>query len=158
MTVKDRGEIINYVQMEFLSVPENVSLSRVAVASFAAQLDLTLNDLEELKVAVSEAVSNSIIHGYNNKPVGKVLVSVMRYEKELVIIVKDEGVGIEDVEKAMEAAYSKDPDRMGLGFVFMRSFMDEVNVESAPGKGTTVELVKKLELPKQPPSKQASKG
>ncbi|HBT20475.1 MAG TPA: anti-sigma F factor [Peptococcaceae bacterium] len=157
MTVKDRGEIINYVQLEFLSVPENVSLSRVVVASFAAQLDLTLNDLEEIKVAVSEAVSNSIIHGYNNKPVGKVYVTVMRYEKELVIIVKDEGVGIKDVKKAMEAAYSTDPERMGLGFVFMKSFMDEVNVVSEPGKGTTVELVKKLELPKKTTGKQAPK-
>lgn len=151
MPEKDQDRVVNYMQMEFLSLPENVSLSRVAVASFAAQLDLTLNDMEELKIATSEAVSNAIIHGYNNKPIGKVWVSVTHYETELVIIVRDEGVGIEDVERAMEAAYSTDPDRMGLGFVFMKSFMDDVKVDSEPGKGTTVKMVKKIIKPKKSP-------
>jgi len=151
MPEKDQDRVVNYMQMEFLSLPENVSLSRVAVASFAAQLDLTLNDMEELKIATSEAVSNAIIHGYNNKPIGKVWVSVTHYETKLVIIVRDEGVGIEDVERAMEAAYSTDPDRMGLGFVFMKSFMDDVKVDSEPGKGTTVKMVKKIIKPKKSP-------
>jgi len=151
MPEKDQDRVVNYMQMEFLSLPENVSLSRVAVASFAAQLDLTLNDMEELKIATSEAVSNAIIHGYNNKPIGKVWVSVTHYETELVIIVRDEGVGIEDVERAMEAAYSTDPNRMGLGFVFMKSFMDDVKVDSEPGKGTTVKMVKKIIKPKKSP-------
>ncbi|NLJ99871.1 MAG: anti-sigma F factor [Clostridia bacterium] len=136
--------VINYFQVEFLSVPENVGLSRVAAASFAAQLDLTLNDLEEIKIAVSEAVSNAIIHGYNNKPIGKVWVSMILYEQIMEIIVRDEGRGIEDIEKALSAAYSTDPERMGLGFVFMKSFMDELEVNSHKGGGTTVKMSKKI--------------
>jgi len=142
---EDRGgKVVNYMEMEFLSIPENVGLSRVAVASFAAQIDMTLNDMEELKVATSEAVSNCVIHGYNNKPIGKVWISVIRYDDRLEITVKDAGVGIEDIDKAMEAAYSTDPERMGLGFVFMKSFMDDVIVESEVGNGTSVKLIKNL--------------
>jgi stage II sporulation protein AB (anti-sigma F factor) len=137
-------KIINFMNMEFLSVPENVALSRVVVASFAAQLDMTLNDMEELKVATSEAVSNCIIHGYNNQPIGKVWISVSLYSSRLEITIKDEGVGIEDIDKAMEPAFSTDPERMGLGFVFMKSFMDDVEVVSEVGKGTSVKLIKNL--------------
>jgi len=136
------SKVINFMNMEFLSVPENVGLSRVVVASFAAQLDMTVNDMEEMKVATSEAVSNCIIHGYNNQPIGKVWLSVTLFDNRLEIVVKDEGVGIEDIEQAMEPAYSTDPERMGLGFVFMKSFMDKVEVESEVGKGTTVKLIK----------------
>lgn len=148
------SRVINFMKMEFLSVPENIGLSRVVVASFAAQLDTTLNDMEEMKVATSEAVSNCIIHGYNNQPIGKVWLSVTLFDNRLEIMIKDEGIGIEDIEQAMEPAYSTDPERMGLGFVFMKSFMDKVQVESKVGKGTTVTLVKNY------PSKniQADKG
>lgn len=144
MSENPDGSIINFMNMEFLSIPENVGLSRVAVASFAANIDLTLNDMEEMKVATSEAVSNCIIHGYNNQPIGKVWISVAQFENKLEIVVKDEGVGIEDIEQAMEPAFSTDPERMGLGFVFMKSFMDEVLVQSEVGKGTLVKLVKNL--------------
>jgi len=142
MSENPEGKVINFLTMEFLSVPENVGLSRVAVASFAAQMDMTLNDLEEIKVATSEAVSNCIIHGYHNQPIGKVWISVTQFDDRLEIIVRDEGVGIENVEQAMEPAYSTDPERMGLGFVFMRSFMDDLQVQSEVGKGTQVKLVK----------------
>lgn len=145
MSENPGGKLINFMSMEFLSVPENVGLSRVAVASFAANMDMTLNDMEEIKVATSEAVSNCIIHGYNNQPIGKVWVSVNHFEKRLEILVKDEGIGIEDIGLAMEPAYSTDPERMGLGFVFMKSFMDEVEVQSEVGKGTLVTLIKNLD-------------
>ena len=148
MSENPGNKVINFMSMEFLSVPENVGLSRVVVASFAAQLDMTLNDMEEMKVATSEAVSNCIIHGYNNQPIGKVFLAVTLFENRLEILVTDDGIGIEDIEQAMEPAFSTDPERMGLGFVFMKSFMDEVEVESEIGKGTTVKLVKNNPLPK----------
>ncbi len=142
MSDKPGSKVINFMNMEFLSLPENVGLSRVAVASFAAQLDVTVAEMEELKVATSEAVSNCIIHGYKNQPIGKVWLSVTLFENRLKIVVKDAGIGIKDVEQAMEPAFSTDPERMGLGFVFMKSFMDLVEVESELGKGTVVTLVK----------------
>jgi len=121
----------NYVRLEFKSLPENVALARVLISSLVAQVDTTLNDLEEIKVAVSEAVSNCIIHGYKEQNNG-------------IIIIEDKGIGIEDIEQAMTPAYSTNPERMGLGFVFMKSFMDEVQVESEVGQGTKVVLEKKL--------------
>jgi stage II sporulation protein AB (anti-sigma F factor) len=142
MSENPGSKVLNFMNMEFLSVPENIGLSRVVVASFAAQLDMTLNDMEEMKVATSEAVSNCIIHGYNNQPVGKVWLSITLFDNRLEIMIKDEGIGIEDIEQAMEPAFSTDPERMGLGFVFMKSFMDQVHVESEVGKGTAVTLIK----------------
>jgi len=130
--------------MEFLSCPENVALARIAAASFAAQLEMTLNDLEELKVAVSEAVSNCIIHGYDNQPVGVIRLTTNLYEGTLEIIIDDDGKGIEDVEQAMQPTFSTVPERMGLGFVFMKSFMDEVVVNSTVNQGTQVILRKVL--------------
>ncbi|SHH20284.1 stage II sporulation protein AB (anti-sigma F factor) [Thermosyntropha lipolytica DSM 11003] len=131
----------NYVRFEFQSLPENISFARSCVAAFAAQLDCTLDDIEEIKLVVSEAVSNSIIHGYASNPHEKVVIAVSIMDDDtLEIIVEDYGVGIEDVEKAMEPTYSTDPSRMGLGFTFMKSFMDELEVVSKPGKGTTVKL------------------
>lgn len=133
----------NYVHFEFRSLPENVSFARSCVGAFASQLDCTLDDIEEIKLVVSEAVSNSIIHGYDNDPAQKVeiMVSIMDHGS-LEIIVKDYGRGIEDINQAMEPTYSSDPARMGLGFTFMRSFMDEIEVISQPGEGTSVRLVR----------------
>lgn len=142
MSENPGSKVINFMNMEFLSLPENVGLSRVVVASFAAQLDMTVSEMEEIKVATSEAVSNCIIHGYNNQPIGKIWLSVTLFDNRLEILVKDTGIGIKDIEQAMEPAYSTDPERMGLGFVFMKSFMDLVEVESELEKGTTVKLVK----------------
>lgn len=131
----------NYVRFEFQSLPENISFARSCVAAFASQLDCTLDDIEEIKLVVSEAVSNSIIHGYDNNPHGKVVIAVSVLDNDtLEIIIEDYGKGIEDVEKAMEPTYSTDPSRMGLGFTFMKSFMDELEVISKIGEGTTVKL------------------
>lgn len=141
-----KDQVINSISMEFKSIPENVSLARVVVAAVAAQLDLTVNDLEELKVATSEAVSNAIIHGYQNNPDQTVKLNVCRYIDSLVISVIDTGVGINDIDAAMEPENQKTSEHMGLGFVFMRTFMDRVEVFSEPHQGTRVTMVKNLEV------------
>jgi stage II sporulation protein AB (anti-sigma F factor) len=133
----------NHFRLGFLSRPENVGLARLAVATLAAQADFSLNDLEEVKVAVSEAVSNAIIHGYRNRPDGWVDVEAWLEAGELRVAVEDHGVGIEDIEAARRPAYSTDPERMGLGFVFMETFMDRLAVSSQPGHGTRVEMVRR---------------
>lgn len=131
----------NYVVFEFLSIPENVSFARSCVGAFAAQLDCTLEQIEEIKLVVSEAVSNCIIHGYENKPTEKVTVFTSIFDDHsLEIVIKDQGKGIDDIEQAMQPAFSSDPSRMGLGFTFMKSFMDELEVTSIKQKGTTVRL------------------
>jgi len=141
---KGNGEVLNTMRLEFLSLPENVGLARVAVAALAAQADITLNEMEEIKVAVSEAVANAIIHGYGGEPWGWVRVTVNRLRDGLEIIVEDDGKGIPDIAQAMQPAYSTDPERMGLGFAFMQSFMDELEVTSEEGRGTRVVMRKKL--------------
>ena len=120
----------NKIKLEFLSKGENVALARITIAALVSQLELTLNDLEEIKVAVSEAVSNAIIHGYRNQSEGIVTLIGILAEETIYLEIIDQGIGISDIEKAMEPAYSTDPERTGLGFVFMQSFMDEVKVES----------------------------
>jgi stage II sporulation protein AB (anti-sigma F factor) len=135
-------QVNNHAKLEFQSLPANVAFARVTVAAFASQLDFTLNDLEEIKVAVSEAVANAIVHGYENRTDGTVFISMSIGDLALELKIWDYGVGIPDVKKAMQLTYSTDPERMGLGFVFMQSFMDSLHVDSTPGKGTTVTMVK----------------
>lgn len=131
----------NYVRFEFQSLPENVAFARACVGAFAAQIDCTLDAIEEIKLVVSEAVSNSIIHGYGNRPNEKVVVTATIFDdRTLEIIVEDYGSGIKDVEEAMQPTFSSDPARMGLGFTFMKSFMDEMEILSKPGEGTSVRL------------------
>ncbi|MCO5387960.1 anti-sigma F factor [Desulfosporosinus sp.] len=132
----------NQITLTFSSIAENVSIARLLIASIGGQLDLSLNDIEELKVAVSEAVSNAIIHGYQSVPNNIVYLNLEITDDTLIIVVKDEGCGISNVEQAMQPAYSTDPERMGLGFVFMQSFMDELQVESKLEVGTTVTMKK----------------
>lgn len=135
-------QVINHAKLEFQSLPANVAFARVTVAAFASQLDFTLNDLEEIKVAVSEAVANAIVHGYENKTDCTVFISMSIGDLTLELKIWDHGVGIPDVKKAMQLNNSTDPERMGLGFVFMQSFMDSLHVDSTPGKGTIVTMVK----------------
>ena len=132
----------NELSLTFSSIAENVGITRLLIASVGAQVDLPLNDIEELKVVVSEAVSNAIIHGYQNKPNHMVYLNMNIADNTLKIVVRDEGCGISDIEQAMQPAYSTDPERMGLGFVFMQSFMDELQVESTLEVGTTVTMIK----------------
>lgn len=139
----ETGSPENYMKLELLARPENVALARVAVAAFAAQANYTLADLEEIKLCVSEAVSNVVLHAYPGGP-GPVIIAVYFRAEELVIEVSDQGVGIADVKKAREAQFSTLPDHMGLGFVFMESFMDTLAVESAPGRGTRITMTRRL--------------
>jgi len=131
-------EPVNRMKIEFSSLAANVSFARVAAGAFASQLDFTLNDIEELKVAVSEAVTNSIIHGYQNDPAKIIELSAEIRCETLVLAVEDRGLGIDNIENALQPAYSTDPERMGLGFAFMQSFSDSLDVQSLPGKGTRV--------------------
>ncbi|NLY91393.1 MAG: anti-sigma F factor [Firmicutes bacterium] len=137
----------NYLKISFPSLPENVSLSRVIVAAFAAQLDFTLNELEEIRVATSEAVSNCVIHAYREHS-GEIQLELKIENGTLSIKVSDEGCGIQDLDLAKTPAYSTAPERMGLGLVFMESFMDEMTIESQPNQGTQVLMIKKPERSK----------
>ncbi|MDC7289477.1 anti-sigma F factor [Blautia schinkii] len=136
-------ENTNEMTIIFDSRPVNEGLARVAVASFCTQLNPTLEEVADLKTAVSEAVTNCIIHGYEGK-IHKIKVMCHLKGQELSVDVIDEGVGIPDVEKAMEPLYTTKPetDRSGMGFTFMEAFMDEVTVESKVGFGTTVHMKK----------------
>ena len=136
----------NKVSLCFKSRSENVALTRIMAAALVANYDMTLAELDEIKVAVSEAVSNAMIHGYENKNDGWIETDFFLEENVLTIIVHDDGVGIEDIEKAMQPHFSNTEDRMGLGFAFMHSFMDSVDVTSAPQRGTTVLMRKKLRI------------
>ncbi len=137
----------NYLMVNFPSLPENVSLSRVIVASFAAQLDFTLNELEEIRVATSEAVSNCVIHAYRERN-GEIQLELKIEDNTLEIKVIDRGCGINDISLAKTPAYSTDPERMGLGLIFMESFMDKMKLESKPDHGTSVIMIKKPERSK----------
>ncbi|MBO8129860.1 MAG: anti-sigma F factor [Peptococcaceae bacterium] len=134
----------NLLRLEFLSVPENVGVARVSIAAFTSQLDCTVSQLDDIKGAVSEAVSNSIIHGYKGEPHHIITITAKLWDDTLEITVEDTGTGIPDIKRAMQSGYSTNPERLGLGFSFMRSFMDSVRVESIPGKGTTVTMTKKI--------------
>ena len=137
----------NYVVLEFLSRSSNEGFARIAAAGFAAQLDPTLDELGDIKTAVSEAVTNAIVHAYPDA-IGPVTLSIAVYPERLVkITVTDKGIGIPDVEKAMEPLFTtgNPEERSGLGFAVMQSFMDKVKVSSQPGKGTRVVLTKRLD-------------
>lgn len=136
-------ENTNEMTLIFDSRPINEGLARVAAASFCTQLNPTLEEVSDLKTAVSEAVTNCIIHGYEGK-VHKITMELKIRGQELWVDILDEGVGILDVKKAMEPMYTSRPDadRSGMGFTFMEAFMDEVVVESEVGKGTRVHMKK----------------
>jgi stage II sporulation protein AB (anti-sigma F factor) len=141
---------VNEIIVTFSSLPENVTIARMLISTLGAQLNLPLNELEEIKVSVSEAVSNAIIHGYNNKPDKFVTLKIEAEPSRITVEVIDKGRGIVDIKQAMQASYSTDPERMGLGFVFMQSFMDKLKVESEADHGTRVIMVKNINS--QPPS------
>ena len=137
----------NYMNLEFPSRSANEAFARSAIACFAAQLDPTLDELGDIKTAVSEAVTNCIVHAYPDA-IGPVTLSIAVYPERLVkITVTDKGIGIPDVEKAMEPLFTtgNPEERSGLGFAVMQSFMDKVKVSSQPGKGTRVVLTKRLD-------------
>lgn len=135
----------NEVMVEFDSLSENESFARTVVAAFCMQLDPTLEEISDIKTAVSEAVTNSIIHGYENGP-GKIRLHCIREGRLITITIMDEGVGIADIAAAMEPMYTTRPEweRSGMGFSFMEAFMDELEVDSRQGEGTTIIMRKNL--------------
>jgi len=137
-------QVVNKMVFRFLSRSDNVSLARLLASAVAAERDTTVAELDEIKVAVSEAVSNAIIHGYDNATDRYVEMTVALTPRQLVISIHDDGKGIEDIAQAMKPDFSSIEQRMGLGFAFMQSFMDEVEVNSELGRGTTVTLRKNL--------------
>lgn len=155
-------KVINEMSISFDALSDNEAFARVAVAVFVSKLNPTLEELEDIKTAVSEAVTNAIIHGYENfrgidkrgliprnsllRNEGKVLLNCGISEDTVYIEIKDDGKGIEDIEKAMQPLYTSKPelDRSGMGFAFMEAFMDELIVESSLGKGTLIRMSKKI--------------
>ena len=140
-------ENTNEMTIIFDSRPVNEALARVAVASFCTQLNPTLEEISDLKTAVSEAVTNCIVHAYPDK-IGPITMTAAIYEGGIVrITITDRGVGIPDIAKAMEPMFTTGDaeERAGLGFAVMQSFMDKVKVSSTPGRGTRVTLTKRLD-------------
>lgn len=135
----------NEMTLAFDSISENEGFARVTVAAFATQLNPTLEEVADIKTAISEAVTNAIIHAYPDG-VHTIVIRARLQEQMLEVWVIDEGIGIEDVSRAMEPLYTSRPEleRSGMGFMFMEAFMDEVHVDSAPGLGTTVYMKKKI--------------
>ena len=137
--------IENYVTLEFLSRSSNEGFARVAAAGFAAQLDPTLDELGDIKTAVSEAVTNAIVHGYPDQ-LGRIAVKLkLLPNNTLEITVRDWGRGIADIQQARQPLFTTGgEERSGMGFTIMESFMDRLTVKSAPGKGTTVSMRKRI--------------
>ena len=141
--MKDNFE--NEMKLEFISKSKNEAFARITVAAFVAQLDPTIEELADIKTAVSEAVTNSIIHGYENK-IGIVKIIAKLEGQKIIIEISDKGKGIEDIEMAKEPLYTTKPnlERSGMGFTIMESFMDDVKVESILGLGSKVTMSKKI--------------
>ena len=136
---------MNAIKVEMATMPENVSLARIVAAGFLAPLDPTVEEVSDIKTAVSEAVTNAIIHGYEERD-GIVCMQLSSFEREIKIEISDTGIGIENVETVREPMFTTKPDleRSGLGFTVMETFMDSVEVSSIPSAGTTVIMTKKL--------------
>ena len=138
-------KVENHVTLEFPARSANESFARAAAACFAAQLDPTLEEVNHIKTAVSEAVTNAIVHAYPEQ-MGKVVMKLrLREDHSMEIVVRDWGVGIADVEQARTPLFTTgSEERSGMGFTIMESFMDQVKVRSAPGKGTSVTMRRKI--------------
>ena len=131
----------------FESCSENEAFARTVVAAYITRLNPTLEEMSDVKTAVSEAVTNCIIHGYDNKE-GSIVMECIIHNNNISIMIEDYGKGINDIEKAMEPLYTTRPEweRSGMGFAFMEAFMDKLEVESVPGKGTKVFMEKTIGL------------
>ncbi len=138
--------VTNEMHLKFLSKSTNESFARNVVAAFILELDPTINEIADIKTAVSEAVTNSIVHGYRRESGMIYIDAKITDSRKLIIKIKDKGLGIEDIKKAMEPLYTtaQEEERAGLGFAVMQSFMDNVKVSSKLGKGTTVTLEKQI--------------
>ncbi|MDE5412048.1 anti-sigma F factor [Alkalihalobacterium chitinilyticum] len=136
----------NSMEIKFSALSQNEAFARVTVGAFVAQLDPTMEEITEIKTVVSEAVTNAIIHGYHNQPEGTVFISVTLEQDSIELIIRDEGVGIDNIDEAKQPLYTTKPEleRSGMGFTIMENFMDELQVISEPMMGTTVYLKKYL--------------
>lgn len=135
----------NHMVLEFTSKSTNESFARVVVAAFASQLDPTIEEISDIKTAVSEAVTNAVIHGYENGE-GTIIIEATIEGNEIQVIIKDLGKGIADLKIAMEPFYTSKPEleRSGMGFTVMETFMDSLKVSSQIGKGTVVKMTKRF--------------
>ncbi len=135
----------NYMRVEMEAISENESLARMMAGAFMMPCNPTLEEVEDVKTALCEAVTNCIIHGYENQG-GVIYLYFERTKEEVVVEIEDKGVGIEEIKRAMEPLYTSKPEleRSGMGFTFMEAFMDEVKVFSEKGVGTKVQMKKKL--------------
>lgn len=136
---------MNTMRLEFMSESKNERFARTVVSAFVLELDPTVQELSELKTAVSEAVTNSVIHGYGEKS-GIIILEGLISDNEIKLTVTDKGKGIRDIPLAMEPLYTEAPEaeRSGLGFTIMQTFMDELTVWSSPGQGTRVTMTKRI--------------
>ncbi len=147
--IRRRQQFNNRVEVSFDAISVNEAFARIMVAAFVAPLNPTLEEISDIKTAVSEAVTNAIIHGYDNinaEERKQVYMECQITEDVLQVVVRDEGKGIEDIEQAMQPPFTTKPEleRSGMGFAFMEAFMDDLEIESAPGSGTTIIMKKKL--------------
>ena len=140
-----RDKFDNEMKLEFISKSSNEAFARVAVAAFAAQLDPTIEELADIKTAVSEAVTNSIIHGYEDKQ-GLIKIMCRLIDNKITIEISDKGKGIDDIEAAKEPLYTTKPnlERSGMGFTIMENFMDSMEIESILGLGTKITMTKTI--------------
>ncbi len=145
---KDTERITNEMRIEFAAISDNESFARMAIAAFIAPLNPTLEELSDVKTAVSEAVTNAIIHGYENRSRldDRVYMKCRLQGDVLEVEVADRGIGIDDIRMAMEPLYTSRPEleRSGMGFAFMEAFMDNLEVQSEPDIGTSVKMYKKI--------------
>ncbi len=135
----------SYMKLEIPSLSENEAFARVVVAAFASRLDPTLEEISDIKTAVSEAVTNAIIHAYEDT-LGLIMISASLEGNKLFVEVADQGMGIADLEQARQPLYTSKPEleRSGMGFTIMENFMDEMTIISNPGEGTTITLIKEI--------------
>ncbi len=136
------------MHLEFAALSQNEAFARIAVASFISQLDITMEELEEIKTVVSEAVTNAIIHGYEGDASGVVSIRAGMIDDTVELVIEDFGKGIEDIDQAMQPLFTSKPEleRSGMGFTIMENFMDSIEVVTSVGKGTKIRLTKRLLL------------
>lgn len=151
--------MMNHIRMEFLSIPRNEALARSVIGAFIACTDPTVEELADVRTAVSEAVTNAIVHGYRNS-IGIVSMECWLRGNALTVLISDSGCGIEDVEQAMQPFFTTgdEGERSGMGFAVMKAFMDRLSVESKPGEGTRVRMKKLLSAPCSAAEKDAVNG
>lgn len=140
----------NFMKLQFSSKSENESFARVAVAAFVSQLDPTMNELTDIKTVVSEAVTNAIIHGYDNHAEGIVTITCEIQEETVRLSIEDSGKGIDNLEEARQPLFTSKPEleRSGMGFTIMENFMDHIEIDTRVGKGTVVTMTKRIETKK----------